>query len=278
MKRRDRHETLASGRLGCRLRPWYFLAETVSGCPLPAMRADLQVVASAVLAGCWQSCDLGGRWATRRAAATLRACYCPESLLDYRCHPEARRRRADEGPPRTQPATGPVRFRGILRSLRFHEKARECQGHRGGLTSCCWLGSTVAPTATGSDRQASIRTRCEPPWARCTLGSIQFGCCNLAIGVPSGCVKRPDGTSAATAVTRTGRWTRVAGRRIGFTVRSQEHFPRWRRLFLSGSEARADSSFGVVERVVGRLALPQTVQEDGQLACNGDHGSFLVFL
>jgi|GEM_PF-5487643 len=166
----------------------------------------------------------------------------------------------------------------ILRSLRFHEKARECQGHRGGLTSCCWLGSTVAPTATGSDRQASIRTRCEPPWARCTLGSIQFGCCNLAIGVPSGCVKRPDGTSAATAVTRTGRWTRVAGRRIGFTVRSQEHFPRWRRLFLSGSEARADSSFGVVERVVGRLALPQTVQEDGQLACNGDHGSFLVFL
>jgi hypothetical protein len=118
MKRRDRHETLASGRLGCRLRPWYFLAETVSGCPLPAMRADLQVVASAVLAGCWESCDLGGRWATRRAAATLRACYCPESLLDYRCHPEARRRRADEGPPRTQPATGPVRFRGILRSLR----------------------------------------------------------------------------------------------------------------------------------------------------------------
>jgi len=109
-------------------------------------------------------------------------------------------------------------------------------------------------------------------------GSIQFGCCNLAIVVPSGCVKRPDGPAQRPAVTRTGRWTRVAGRRIGFTVRSQEHFPRWRRLFLSGSEARADSSFGVVERVVGRLALPQTVQEDGQLACNGDHGSFLVFL
>jgi len=41
---------------------WYFLAEQ-SPAALTRMRADLQVVASAVLAGCWESCDLGGRWA-----------------------------------------------------------------------------------------------------------------------------------------------------------------------------------------------------------------------